>query len=218
MNVTDSTAVLAANPGAAPKPRSELGKDEFLQLLVTQLRNQDPMNPSNAQEFAAQLAQFTSLEQLTNVNETLTQQNEILASQIQAQAAGTAVSVIGKEVVAQSDQLLVGDTTGIDFAAPNAGRATVRLLDATGAEVRQIDLGYVGAGRTERDLTEELEGVAPGAYTVEIDITDASGNVTSAMSFTRGRVDGVRYTNEGPMLVLGSLMIPLNAVIEVTAN
>jgi len=66
---------------------SELGKEEFLQLLVTQLSNQDPLNPQSDQEFIAQLAQFSSLEQMTNLNATFSNTS--------------AYSMVGKEVVVQ---------------------------------------------------------------------------------------------------------------------
>ena len=218
MNVTDSTAVLSANPGAAPKPRSALGKDEFLQLLVTQLRNQDPMNPSNAQEFAAQLAQFSSLEQLTNINDTLATQNEIATAQIQAQAANTAVGVIGRTVLAPSDQLAVGEQTTLDVSSPADGRATLRLLDETGQEVAVVDLGYIRAGRQQLDVSQALADVPPDTYRVQIDVVDANAATSSATPLVRARVDGVRYTADGPMLVCGDRLIPLNAVLEVAAN
>lgn len=66
---------------------SELGKEEFLQLLVCQLQNQDPLNPQSDQEFIAQLAQFSSLEQMTNMNETFSN--------------NSAYSLVGKEVIVQ---------------------------------------------------------------------------------------------------------------------
>lgn len=216
MNVTDITSVLASSPAAAPRPRSELGKDEFLQLLVTQLRHQDPMNPSNAQEFASQLAQFTSLEQLTNMKETLEQQNALVSAQLEAGAAGTAVSVIGKDIVAQSDQLALGESSTVEFAAPHAGEATLRLYDNVGNEVGTVALGPVAGGLQRIDVSAADVGLPAGAYTMKVEITDANDVVTPASTLMRGRVDGVRYTADGPMLVCGSLMVPLNAVVEVT--
>jgi flagellar hook assembly protein FlgD len=64
----------------APKANDAMGKDQFLQLLVAQMKNQDPLNPANGQEMAAQLAQFSSVEQLQNANDTLAKIRELLAA------------------------------------------------------------------------------------------------------------------------------------------
>jgi len=77
------------------KKRGELGKDAFLHLLITQLKNQDPLNPLKDSEFVAQLATFSSLEQLGNLNKGM----DKMASQAVQQNLLTAVSMIGKEVV-----------------------------------------------------------------------------------------------------------------------
>jgi flagellar basal-body rod modification protein FlgD len=74
---------------AARKPVKELGKDQFLQILVTQLRNQDPMQPMQDKEFIAQMAQFSSLEQMMNMSKEMTSLR---------QSAGMAAALIGKEV------------------------------------------------------------------------------------------------------------------------
>lgn len=66
---------------------SELGKEEFLKLLVCQMQNQDPLNPQSDQQFIAQLAQFSSLEQMTNLNSTMSNTS--------------AYSLVGKEVIVQ---------------------------------------------------------------------------------------------------------------------
>lgn len=65
---------------ASTKKNDALGKDEFLKLLVAQMKNQDPMNPMDGQQMAAQLAQFTSVEQLINANDTLAQIRELMSA------------------------------------------------------------------------------------------------------------------------------------------
>ncbi|WP_256761369.1 flagellar hook capping FlgD N-terminal domain-containing protein [Cohnella sp. WQ 127256] len=74
---------------AARKPVTELGKDQFLQILVTQLRNQDPMQPMQDKEFIAQMAQFSSLEQMMSMSKEVTSLR---------QSAGMATGLIGKEI------------------------------------------------------------------------------------------------------------------------
>lgn len=80
---------------------ADLGKDAFLQLLVTQLKHQDPLNPMDDKEFVAQLAQFTSLEQLMGINTGVTSMNEAFKQQQMMNA----VSYIGKDVLASGDQI-----------------------------------------------------------------------------------------------------------------
>ena len=82
---TSPTAPAAATgdrPAALPtNAKGDMGKNEFLKLLVAQLRNQDPLAPSDGKEMAAQLAQFSSVEQLVSVNDTLSQIRDALKLQ-----------------------------------------------------------------------------------------------------------------------------------------
>ena len=82
-----------------------LGKDAFLKLLVTQLQNQDPLNPLDDKEFIAQLAQFSSLEQMTNISSGITSLTEKTAQQDML----SAVNYIGKEVTAEGSELTKGE-------------------------------------------------------------------------------------------------------------
>ena len=77
---TTSTRSSAEAPQALFPPTKSLGEDAFLQLLVTQLKNQDPTQPQDSSQFVAQLAQFTSLEKLTSMNQSLTALTNIDAS------------------------------------------------------------------------------------------------------------------------------------------
>ena len=92
-----TTAIDSASVGttqASVNASKEMDRDAFLSLLITQLQNQDPLNPTDSTEFTAQLAQFSSLEQLGNVNENLKQLQDFQASINNSQA----VSLIGKEI------------------------------------------------------------------------------------------------------------------------
>ncbi|MDX1531875.1 MAG: flagellar hook capping FlgD N-terminal domain-containing protein, partial [Rhodothermales bacterium] len=143
-------------------PSKELDRDAFLRLLVTQLSNQDPLNPQDGHEFAAQLAQFSSVEQLTNISETLALHSEqiamltegmAVASSQQVELAGmmndratlsTATALIGKTVEA------AGDGLGWDGEGPAAfgfrlerpaAQVTITIRDEHGNAVRTLDGG-----------------------------------------------------------------------------
>ncbi|NLJ81214.1 MAG: flagellar hook assembly protein FlgD [Firmicutes bacterium] len=93
---------------------SALGKDQFLQLLITQLRHQDPINPVEDKEFIAQLAQFSSLEQMQNLNTNL---GDLMLSQQKLTALGQAMEMIGREVelFTKNGESLFGKVSGIQF-------------------------------------------------------------------------------------------------------
>ena len=76
-------------PKATTKKNDALGKDEFLKLLVAQMKNQDPLNPMDGQQMAAQLAQFSSVEQLVTANDTLAKIRELLSTATTPEAGGT---------------------------------------------------------------------------------------------------------------------------------
>ncbi len=92
---TSRGAGAAAASSSPPAPTDGLGRDAFLQLLVTQLTHQDPMQPKDDGEFLAQLAQFSSLEQLTEINTSLQAIGQILSQQGSTTAGGTATTTTG---------------------------------------------------------------------------------------------------------------------------
>lgn len=112
-SITGSTATTATTTANA------MGKDAFLKMLIAQLKNQDPTNPQQGAEFAAQLAQFSSLEQLTNLNATLRSQTQDNLNLVNAQA----INLIGKEITAQTGTgvggipgtVITGQVTAVNF-------------------------------------------------------------------------------------------------------
>jgi flagellar basal-body rod modification protein FlgD len=212
-------AVGAAGYTQAPEaPGGKLGKDEFLKLLVAQLRNQDPVNPSRPEEFAAQLAQFSSLEQLVQVNSTLSAQAEANAAMALALSNSAAVGVLGKTVLAAGDTVdITGDgsqsvTVGV---GGSGGVATLTILDETGREVGSREVGAIGGGRQEIGLGSATDGLPPGRYRYKVAVSDGDGAPVRVQTFTRAVVDGLRYGPHGPTLTSGKLEIPLADVVEI---
>lgn len=132
--------------GQTKKDGSKLGKDEFLKLLTNQLRYQDPSNPMKGAEFASQLAQFSSVEQLANISGSLEQSIEANYVLTQAINNGLSAGFVGKEVRATGDSFNLGpasdDTTRnvklgytLDKAAASV---TVKIKNAQGQVVRTI--------------------------------------------------------------------------------
>lgn len=99
------------------KPKQELGKDDFLQLLIAQLTHQDPTSPMEDTQFVAQMAQFTSLEQLTNMNKSFEMLNQITGD-------SSVVNVVGKHVDIQQTE---GTVSGLITAATRGQNPQVQV-------------------------------------------------------------------------------------------
>jgi flagellar basal-body rod modification protein FlgD len=200
---------------AAVKSR-ELGKDDFLTMFVAQLKNQDPLNPMQGQEFAAQLAQFSSLEQLFNVNETLqtlkTTQDD--ASRLQG------IEFIGKEIVARGDslQLEQGKVVSGLFALEEKAECTVAILNQDGYLVKTIALGTLDEGPNSFQWSgHDGEGniLSPGTYRFSVVAKTATGEMVNGDPRVSGKVTGVNLENGTAKLYIGQVPVSLSDVMEV---
>ena len=214
-SIENRLAALQAAQNPAP---GELGREAFLELLVSQLSNQDPLSPLQDHEFVAQLATFSSLEQLEGIN------NGMQASLLMNQSVNNslATNLIGKEVLALGDTVSLGESGEPSFQLELAANAdvVVRIRDAAGNLVRRLDRGHVAAGTTtiEWDGTTEAGSRAePGEYSVEVDATSDNGLPVAHTMRVRARVDGVRFVEGAGYLMVGGSSIPLANVMEVLA-
>lgn len=99
--------------------KNVLGKDDFLKLLMTQLKYQDPMEPADNKEFIAQMAQFTSLEQMGNISAGFAELNKVQFGLLQETAASRAINMIGRNVEAinpKTNEIITGIVTGMNMA------------------------------------------------------------------------------------------------------
>ncbi len=196
-------------------------KDDFLKLLVVQLQNQDPMNPADNQEFSAQLAQFSSLEQLTEMNDTLTKNLESTTALGKFINNSVAAGFIGREINAVGDQVLFDgeNETPIQFHLDSTStETTVHITDSSGADVRTIELGGQPSGGSEitwDGKSDAGDTCNSGIYYVKIEATDSEGQSIEATTFMSGRVTGVRYVENQPYLMLGEKMVSLENVFDV---
>lgn len=198
-----------------------MGRDEFLRLLVTQLGNQDPLNPLEGQEFAAQLAQFTSVEQLINIDETLSQQGEMNALLAQSMNNGVAAGLIGQTIESPGNQMnWDGENapSGKFSLEGNAATVQVEVRDSTGFLVRTVDYGALGKG--DQDFTwdgkdDAGNSVAEGVYTTTVVAQDTNGEAVASNSTIRGAVSRVTFSPEGVFLWIGQLSVNMSNVESV---
>ncbi len=181
------------NPYAA-RTGSNLGKDDFLTLLVTQLSHQDPLNPMDDKEFVSQLAQFSSLEQLTNINEGVGTMND---AKLQEQMYN-AVNFIGKEVRAQGNTLTLddGNASSIYFAlGASMAKGYVNIYDSEMNLVRTESLGAKQAGEYEfvwdgKDYSGK--SMIDGPYYITMAAEGQDGAPIMVYTEVSGKVAGVQ--------------------------
>lgn len=209
------------SPGGPPvrKKQGELNKDDFLKLLIAQLKNQDPQEPSKPEEMGAQLAQYTSVEQLGNISKTLETQGLAQSALINEVAAGTAIGNIGRKITATSDLIeLTGSGTETLQLTGNGGPVTLNVFDArTGSQIATRNMGSVASGTTEFVVGKALSDLTPGVYRVKVTPTDPKSAATWSTA-VRGTVTGLETTSNGLQYAMGRLRIPLSAVTEISTR
>jgi flagellar basal-body rod modification protein FlgD len=186
----------------ATATKNALGQDEFLTLLVAQLQNQDPLNPADATEFTSQLAQYSQLEQLFNLNDSM---DQLAAAQNSSERIST-LSLIGQDVIVEGSDFTLGDdavqigykvdgtVAGIDIAIQNSTGKTVATLTANDREAGNHFITWDGLGTNGAPLP-------PGDYSFVIN-TKSSGETTATVSpLVRTEVTGVDLSSSDPMIV-----------------
>ena len=197
-----------------------MGKHDFLNLLVAQLQHQDPLNPLEGTEFTAQLAQFTSLEQLNNINSNLESLQDYQASIKNAQA----VDLIGKTVEAPGNTMSLTNGSPTAFAfdlAQDAEYAAVNIYGPAGNYVRTIETGPMAAGRQSGiwdGKNQQGSLLADGQYTYEVLATAGNGEAVTATPYVSSRVTGVNFDGKIPQIMAGNYRISFDDVRQVTED
>lgn len=210
-----ATAAPTASPSttgqAADKKMIAQNFDQFLTLLTAQLKNQNPLDPLNTNEFTAQLVQFASVEQQMKQNDSLTS----LLSKTDASNAIGVLNFVGRKVTA------AGTTTALTdgkadwiFDAPRAGNGKVVITDSNGKTVYQTSIALTGGEQSFSWDGQRSDGLAAddGLYTVSIEGSTVDGSSFKVKSMISGTVDGVDLYTAPPTLKIGSLTIDVSTV------
>jgi flagellar basal-body rod modification protein FlgD len=205
------TGVSSGTTNSTQPNKNVLGKDDFLKMLIAQLKNQDPLNPLDGSNFAAQLAQFSSLEQLQNMNTQLGSLGSSLTSLNNSQAA----SFIGNGIYAKGNNLNVnGPSTNIVYnLSQNVQKGTIRIYDSQGSLVQTLPFGSQNAGNNVMNWNSSR--VKPGTYTFDVSAVDSKGNAVSTNTIIAGLVTGVTFKNNIPYLSVNGQDIAFGDVISV---
>lgn len=194
---------------------SALGKDSFLQLLVTQLNNQNPLDPQDNTQFVSQLAQFSSLESMENLDTTLGN----FYSSFQSSQALQASSLVGRSVIVNSSKVQVDDPSagvqGSLVMPSNGDGVTLKIYDSDGGLVRTIDMGSQKSGSIDFNWDgndDSGEQVASGTYTVKATAT-LDGTSTALTTYLPATVNSVTLGQSG-----GEMTLNLAGIGSVSAS
>ena len=200
---TTDTSVGAATKGVTGS--SALGKDAFLQLLVTQLKNQNPLDPQDNTAFVAQLAQFSSLEGITTLNDTVNS----LSGGLQSSQALQASSLVGRSVIVQTNEAYVDPASGKPFNGTVVvkdadSKPVITITDADGEVVRTLEMGSQKAGNA--DFTwdgKDDDGVLldKGSYTFTASSKNDTGT-TALTTYLPATVNSVTLSKTGGEIML----------------
>jgi len=214
-------------PQTAPDPtgsQKKVGKDEFLKLFVTKLKYQDPLSPMEDGQFIAQLAQFSSLEQLQNMNKNLTSSIDWDVINNQTVNNSVAAQLIDREVIANLSELSLTDENKpkISYELEEfASEVDVKILDINGDAIRTVRIEDVAGGRNNfiwDGKNDAGDRAKSGSYTVELTATDANGTALNPSLSIVGIVKGVVYRGGIAFLKIDGAEIALGDVREINTD
>lgn len=210
MTTVDAVSSLTT-PTATAKTTTQETEDRFLKLLVTQMQNQDPLNPMDNAEITSQMAQLSTVTELGKLNDAAS----ALSASFLAGQSLQAASLIGRDVVLEGNgiQLSGGSALGMLGLPQSADSVSVEIKDASGAVVKTLDLGAQPGGMVSFSwdgLNDQGQVAADGAYSMGIKAS-SGGQEIEAMPFAVGRVSSVTLGGEQGVTVnlagMGSALI-----------
>ena len=208
---------------------STVTEDEFLKMLITQLQNQNPLNPQTSEEFVAQLTQFTSVEQLSNINNILLSSLKSNLQLINSLNNTSAIDLIDKNVKILNDSIIIdGDTQQFPISYrlnSNTEHVVISIKNARGKVIKNIELLDEFLEKGEHfdiiwDCTDNNGIRTPiGNYTIDILAINSYGELMNVDSFTTGKIQGIRYSEAGtPLLIINDSEYDISKILEVLSD
>jgi flagellar basal-body rod modification protein FlgD len=210
---TSSGSATATAQAAATSLSGNL--QEFLQMLMTQLQNQDPTSPMDANSFTTELVQFASVEQQINTNSSLGQ----LISLTQSDSMMQANSLVGHTVQVSASQMPLQNGSGsLTFKGPTAGTAQIAISTAAGVPVLNTTVKAAAGSNTWTWNGQDSQGntVADGSYNVTVTGVGSNGTTTPLTFTVSGKVTGLQNTGTEVDLMLGTQPANITALQSVT--
>jgi len=200
---------------------SSPGNDDFLKLLLAELQHQDPLDPADNTEFIAQLAQFSSLEQMTSMNETLEatlESNQAMVGNINTVMA---VTYLDKEITANTDSFHFNgsDDTFLNFTLDKTlDHGKIQIYDFSGTLQREIEIEDISSGThtmTWNGLTSTGSMVSEGNYFYTIKGYDVLNQEVDYSQMYTGTVEGIEMSNGVAYLNVDGLSLPFSCIMSI---
>ncbi len=213
--------LLAPKTEEVKKTNDIASKEDFLKLLVVQLQNQNPLDPMNPEDFAAQLAQFSSLEQLISINTVLkdSQNSDIILAQSINNSLTAALIGKGVKIVGDTIEHISGETKKIEFdLAEDAINVAVEIKDINGLLIKRISETDFNKGKNSIIWDgENTAGAAvnSGEYVIKVIAKNKLGGDVELINYVSGKVTGVRFDENGASLIVNGRAVDFSEVREV---
>ena len=218
-SATSTNSNNAASSGVAAN--SVMGKDAFLKLLLAQLKNQDPLNPMESYDFTGQLAQFTQIEQLSDIKDIAMKSYEKDLGLANSINNSFAANLINKEVKVNSMSLNFDGENSMEFGfdvPSDAVTLGVSLYDMYGNLVKNLDMTSFDLGTntlTWDGTNKDGQTVSPGQYYISVAYRDQENNTYNVETYIKGVVTGVAYRNGTTYVVVNGNEINFNNIREI---
>lgn len=214
--INQAANVTATSNNDNQNDENVMGKDDFLMLLVAQLQNQDPLNPDEPTEFTAQLAQFSSLEQLFTLNDSM----EALVSANQSSDRMSTLSTIGKEIAFKTDSLeYSGSEIEVGYQLSAEATEVSLLIQQNGVTKATLEATELSTGNhyvTWDGMTDSGEQASAGEYTIVVQAKGAGEEPIVAESLIKAEVTGVDLSGEnGGTLITAAAEVSFNSILGV---
>lgn len=213
-NTTSQTSTVSAN-------KSVLGKDDFLKLMIQQLKNQDPLNPMDGTAYASQLAEFSSLEQLSNLNSNIKDSMNANALLTQSINNTMIATLIGKEAKISGNEVQLNGQESITLGynmPSNTIASKIKVYNEKGALIRVIENipNEVGSNKLSWDCLDNNGDKLPnGKYTFEVEAKNMKGEFLTIDTFKAGVIDGVRFTENGAVVKINGAEYSIADILEI---
>lgn len=217
-SILGSIGLNAASPSQSAKPQ-QLSQDDFLKLMTAQLQNQDPLKPLDNSQFVSQMAQFSTVSGIQNLQDSFSNLSTSLTSSQSLQAS----SLVGHTVLVPSATMTLPATGAVHAAAslPASGELVVNITDGSGQVVRQMNLGAQSSGIAQIDwdgLDSTGRRLPAGQYTMNAQVVDSANNsALAAATYVAGNVNSVSLSasNGISLNVQGAGAVAFSQVLQI---
>lgn len=204
--------ITSASTDTDTEDSSSLDKTDFLELLVVQMQNQDPLDPDDPSEYTSQLLNYSQLEQLINLNDGFDSLLDVQTYYATATLAG----YVGQDATVEGAAIEVedGEATSFGYTISTDADVTLNVYDDSGVLVDTVDLGETSAGTHEYTWDADGGEAGDGSYTFELEVTDDNGNEYDATTTVTGTIDSVVWEDGVPMLSIYGQLFEAGDIVE----